>query len=52
MFGTRLGWVTLPASVADDDLRRRLLARTDALLERIEQLRLQGILRVPSQVSE
>lgn len=37
-------------SLADGDPRRRLLARTDAFLERIEQLRLQGSLRVPAQL--
>ena len=38
--------------MADGDPRRRLLARTDTLLESIERLRLQGSLRVPAQLSE
>ena len=36
--------------VAERDARRRLLARSDALLGRIEELRLNDILRVPEQL--
>ena len=39
-------------SLADGDPRRRLLARSDAFLERIERLRLQGSLRVPAPLWE
>jgi DNA-binding winged helix-turn-helix (wHTH) protein len=38
--------------LAEGDPRRRLLARSDAFLERIERLRLQGSLRVPAQLWE
>ncbi len=39
-------------SLAEGDPRRRLLVRSDAFLERIERLRLQGSLRVPAQLWE